>query len=68
MSYLYKLKQNKSFDDIDNVTITTNFIKLTKEFQKLRHKYPLSLYYMTNKIFTKKERIKRLENFFLRYT
>ena len=66
MSYLYKLKQNKSFDDIDNVNLTTNFIKLVKEFQNLRQKYPLSLYYMTNKVFTKKERIKRIENFFLR--
>ena len=66
MSNLYKLKQNKSFNDVDNVILTTNFMKMVQEFQKVKQKYPLSIHYMTKKIHTKKERLERVKNFLSR--
>lgn len=63
MSILYKLKQNKSFNDVENVVQCVNFQKLIIEFQQLQKKYPLSIHYMSGKTFTKKERLERISKF-----
>ena len=63
MSIFYKLKQNKSFNDIENVVQSVNFQKLITEFQQLQKKYPLSIHYMSGRIFTKKERLERISKF-----
>ena len=64
---IYKLKQNKSFDDIQRLKKTSFFEKnpnFLETFRKLKMKYPLSYIYMyTPNFLTKQERLKSITTF-----
>lgn len=67
---IYKLKQNKSYDDIYRFYQNTSSPLLTRTnsfITKLiyyRKKYPLSYLYMYPRILTKEERIRCITSFF----
>tara|TARA_X000000950_G_scaffold8965_1_gene9877 strand:- start:496 stop:717 length:222 start_codon:yes stop_codon:yes gene_type:complete len=60
---LNKLKQNKSFDDIQNFDDSTNINILFEEFLELKKKYPLTYIYLFQKKITKKQRIDNINKF-----
>lgn len=60
---LNKLKQNKSFDDIQNFDNSTNINILFEEFLELKKKYPLTYIYLFQKKITKKQRIDNINKF-----
>ena len=60
---LNKLKQNKSFDDIQNFDNSTNINILFEEFLELKKKYPLTYIYLFQKKITKQQRIDNINKF-----
>lgn len=67
MLNLHKLKQNKSFDNLQETVLSISFIKLLQQLKHYQRRYPLSSYYLAYPYglrYTKETRKKRIEAFF----
>lgn len=66
MLNLHKLKQNKSFDNLQETVLSPGFIQLLQQLKYYHIRYPLSSYYLAYPYglrYTKETRRKRIQNF-----
>ena len=66
MLNLHKLKQNKSFDNLQETVLSTSFIQLLKQLKYYHSRYPLTSYYLAYPYglrYTKETRKKRIQTF-----
>ena len=65
--FIYKLKQNKSFNDFTyDVSLSKQFVLLLEELKAFQRKYPLSVHYIASPAtgYSKQTRVKRINNYF----
>lgn len=63
--FIYKLKQNKSFNDFTyDVSLSKQFVLLLED--NFQRKYPLSVHYIASPAtgYSKQTRVKRINNYF----
>ena len=66
MLNLHKLKQNKSFDNLQETVLSPGFIQLLQQLKYYHIRYPLSSYYLAYPYglrYTKETRRKRIQTF-----
>ena len=66
--FIYKLKQNKSFNDFTyDLSLSKQFVLLLEELKAFQRKYPLSVHYIASPPatgYSKQTRVKRINNYF----
>jgi hypothetical protein len=67
MLNLHKLKQNKSYDNLQETVLSVSFLQLLQQFKYHQDRYPLTSYYIPyahGLRYTKGTRRKRITAFF----